>query len=141
MLRGFVQFTGLFLTIASALFIVKGAALLTPALVEKLSSTMWRANPDIARSLAMQYADARAGAALLVLAAAFQAANGLWPLRNVDFEVSWPGAGLALLFTGACWAAAHRWTRGAASQLHANVETERARTDAEAEARRREQRQ
>ncbi len=98
MARTFLQVCGLLLSAGAAVFLVRGAYTLTAESIVALSQTRFDFNRDVARSLATQKADAQIGVALLIASAIGQFTNIAWPMRNVDFEVSFGGLLLAIAF-------------------------------------------
>ena len=91
MIRTLVQGTALILTIEAAYFLVRGSLVLSVTAIAELSETKWDHSLEIARSLTTQQADAWVGIVLLLIGFTLQMVNALWPLRYVDFEVSYVG--------------------------------------------------
>lgn len=99
MLRTLIQITALALTLESAIFLARGNLGLSAEVIAQLSRTGWGHNLDVAKSLSKQRADTWVGVVLLLIAFGLQLGNTLWPMRIKDFEVSWLGAVIAVLFS------------------------------------------
>jgi len=100
MLRTFIQFAALLLTLIASFFLLKGNLNLSPTQIAELSKTGYGGcSPWVAKSLAAQSVDSRIGFILLLMAFLFQMFNVLWPMRWVDFSISRSGVLVALIFS------------------------------------------
>ena len=128
MFRTFLQFLGIFLTLGSSVFLLKGNLGLGVETIAEISRTKARVNPHAVRSLAAQQADTRVGLALLLLGVRAQLWNAGWQMRWTDFAVSPLGIFLALgaaaLLTAAGWMVSERRTEATVAKVRADIEAE-----------------
>ena len=87
MIRTFIQFASLFLTVGSAFFLAKGSLGLSVKAIAELATQKWDYNLDLINNLAQQQADTWTGFVLLLAALLLQIANALWPMRLEDFDI------------------------------------------------------
>jgi hypothetical protein len=98
MLRTLIQIAALYLTLGSAVFLLKGNLALSPQSITELSSTKIGYNMEIATNLAKQNADTWIGLVLLLIAFFLQMWNLGWPIPWCDFAVSRAGMLYAAVF-------------------------------------------
>ncbi len=106
MLRTFIQFSAILLTVISSYFLLKSNLGLSPMQIAELSTVGAGVSPWVAKSLAAQAVETRIGFLFLLLAFAFQMDNALWPLRWKDLSVSKLGILAALTFSSGMLGAA-----------------------------------
>lgn len=94
----FIQVAALYLTLSSAVFLLKGNLSLSPQSIAELSSTKVGYNMTIATSLAKQNADTWIGLVLLLVAFFLQMWTLAWPIFRCDFVVSRAGTLCAAVF-------------------------------------------
>ena len=91
MIRTFIQISALWLTLISAILLVKSALRLKDQDMAKLASTYWDFNKASVEDITGSRADATVGSVLLFLGFLLQMINSLWPMRIDDFGVDCKG--------------------------------------------------
>ena len=94
MLRTFIQFTALWLTLISAIFLAIGSISLSVEDIAALSKAKYGFNLDVANNLAQQQAFARVGLFILLLSLGFQ----MLLMRWKDFAINWKGIIFSIIF-------------------------------------------
>ena len=98
MLRTFIQFTALWLTLVSAGFLIKGSLLLSVKDIVNLSASPFLGhNIEVVRNLANQQADTRVGFSILLFSFFLQMINSLWPIRWKDFAINIKGVVISII--------------------------------------------
>jgi len=97
MLRSFVQFTALCLTLVAAIFLIKGNLTLSIQDIAKITQTTYSYNKEVVLNLSGQQADTMVGFFILMISFGLQMANSLWEMRFVDFAVNKNGLIISLI--------------------------------------------
>ena len=91
MLRTFIQFTSITVTLIASFFWIRGAAFLSKKDLAALVGTYFGYNLSTLNSLGSQKADSFVAGLLLLLSFFLQSWNVLWPMRICDFGVDRAG--------------------------------------------------
>lgn len=98
MLRTFLQWTSMILTLEASYFLVRVNLGLSPKVIAELGTPYLDYHEETIKSLANQYIDTRIGLFLLLLSFVLQIANTLWPLSWVDPIADRNGVVASILF-------------------------------------------
>jgi len=96
MIRTTIQFTAMWLTIVSAIFLIKGSLALSPQDILELSATKYGANLAVTANLAGQQADTRVGFAILVISFTLQLSVTFWEMKWGQFSTDKRGVIISL---------------------------------------------
>ncbi|MGB7582143.1 MAG: hypothetical protein WBL85_06825 [Sedimentisphaerales bacterium] len=99
MIRTFIQWTSMILTLEASYFLVKVNLGLSPKAIAEISIPhLDYNNEESIKILTKQSVDTKIGLVLLILSFALQIVNALWPLSWNDFGIDRCGAAFSIVF-------------------------------------------
>jgi len=121
-LRTFIQFAALVLTVESAFFLARGNLELSANVIARLACTGWGYNVEIVKILASQRADTWVGFVLLLFALVFQMGNAFWRMVIDDYDdANKAGKVWALVFSLIVFAGAYLVSNGMSLSTQSKV--------------------
>jgi hypothetical protein len=110
MVRTFIQWTSMILTLEASYFLIKATLELSAKTIAELGTPYTDYHEETIRSFAQQKVNTQVGFWLLLLSFVLQVVNALWPLSWDDFSIDRCGAASSVIFCVIVFIIAYSWS-------------------------------
>lgn len=121
-MRTWIQLTALLLVVISSYFLIKSIIGMSVRDMAALSKSYFDVNLNTAKNLTQQKADVVVGFVLLLISIFLYLVNLLWPMRWIDFGVSWIGVFVSLVSSVVVFCAAKKSSQYLQQMYYKKVE-------------------